>query len=60
LPNITFISVIKLLDNNGRLCYYFRLFADYFGEVEHPYILEKEQEEIIDSDVPQEEKNTEW
>ncbi len=56
LPNITFISVIKLLDDNGRLCYYFRLFADYFGEVEHPYIIEKEQEEIIDSDVPQEEK----
>jgi len=56
LPNITFISVIKLLDDNGRLCYYFRLFADYFGEVEHPYIIEKEQGEIIDSDVPQEEK----
>jgi putative restriction endonuclease len=56
LPNITFISVIKLLDDNGRLCYYFRLFADYFGEVEHPYIVENEQEQIIDSDVPQEEK----
>lgn len=56
LPNITFISVIKLLDDNGRLFYYFRLFADYFGEVEHPYIIEKEEEEIIDSDVPQEEK----
>jgi len=56
LPNITFISVIKLLDDNGRLCYYFRLFADYFGEVEHPYIIEKEEEEIIDSNVPQEEK----
>lgn len=56
LPNITFISVIKLLDINGRLCYYFRLFADYFGEVEHPYVLEKEEEAIKDSDFPQEEK----
>lgn len=46
LPNITFISVIKLLDENGKLNYYFRLFADYFGEEEHPYILEKEQEQI--------------
>jgi hypothetical protein len=46
LPNITYISVVKLLDPNGRLEYYFRLFADYFGDVEHPYILEKEQEEI--------------
>lgn len=56
LPNITFISVIKLLDTNGKLFYYFRLFADYFGEVEHPYTIEKEEEEIIDSDVPQEKK----
>jgi len=56
LPNITFISVIKLLDENGKLNYYFRLFADYFGEVEHPYVIEKEAEEIIESDVPQEEK----
>lgn len=56
LPNITFISVIKLLDENGRINYYFRLFADYFGEVKHPYVIEKEAEEIIESDVPIEEK----
>jgi putative restriction endonuclease len=56
LPNITFISVVKLIDDNGRLSYYFRLFADYFGEVEHPYTIEKEEEEIIESDVPKEEK----
>jgi len=49
LPNITFISVIKLLDENGRLNYYFRLFADYFGEAEHPYTIEKAQEEIAES-----------
>jgi putative restriction endonuclease len=46
LPNITFISVIKLLGENGKLNYYFRLFADYFGEAEHPYTIEKEQEQI--------------
>lgn len=56
LPNITFISVIKLIDDYGRLSYYFRLFADYFGEVEHPYVIEKEEEEIIESNVPLEEK----
>lgn len=49
LPNITFISVIKLLDDKGRLNYYFRLFADYFGESEHPYTIEKVQEEIAES-----------
>lgn len=46
LPNITYISVVKLLDDNGKLIYYFRLFADYFGDVEHPYTLKKEQETI--------------
>lgn len=46
LPNITYISVIKLISQSGELQYYFRLFADYFGEVEHPYVIEKEQEQI--------------
>ncbi len=46
LPNITYISVIKIVDENGKLFYYFRLFADYFGEVEHPYIIKKEEEAI--------------
>ena len=46
LPNITFISVIKLLDKGGKLSYYFRLFVDYFGEIEHPYFIEKEEEQI--------------
>lgn len=46
LPNITYISVIKIVDNKGKLFYYFRLFADYFGEVQHPYIIKKEEEAI--------------
>ncbi len=46
LPNVTFISVVKLLDENGKLNYYFRLFADYFGEAEHPYTIEKVEEQI--------------
>jgi len=46
LPNITFISVVKLLNKNNNIEYYFRLFADYFGDIVHPYTIEKEQEEI--------------
>ncbi len=46
LPNITYISVVKLADENQNLVYYFKLFADYFGEVHHPYIIEKENKEI--------------
>jgi len=46
LPNITFISVVKLLNEHNNLEYYFRLFADYFGDVVHPYILEEEEKEL--------------
>lgn len=46
LPNITYISVVKLLDANDKLSYYFRLFADYFGDAAHPYMLKEEQQEI--------------
>jgi len=56
LPNITFISVVKLLDENRKLNYYFRLFADYFGEVEHPYTLEQEEEQIEETIIDKVEK----
>lgn len=46
LPNITYISILKLFNKNKNLEYYFRLFADYFGSVEHPYLIQKEKEEI--------------
>lgn len=46
LPNITYISIVKLINEHGELNYYFRLFADYFGEVEHPYIIQQEQKQI--------------
>ena len=56
LPNITYISVVKLLDENGKLNYYFRLFADYFGEEEHPYVVEKEEEQIEETIIDKAEK----
>lgn len=46
LPNITYISIVKLFNESGNINYYFRLFADYFGDVEHPYLVEKEEEEL--------------
>ena len=46
LPNITYISVVKLIDDGGRFSYYFRLFADYFGDVQHPFQIESERKEI--------------
>ncbi len=51
LPNITYISVIKLVNEENKLLYYFRLFADYFGEIDHPYIIEKEKKQIEDTNI---------
>jgi rRNA processing protein Gar1 len=56
LPNITYISAVKLLDNDGKVFYYFRLFADYFGDVQHPYTIEKEQQEIDELENTEEKK----
>lgn len=56
LPNITYISIIKLLSDSGKLLFYFRLFADYFGDVQHPYILTKEEENIENTNVSTEVK----
>ena len=55
LPNITYISVIKLFSNNTGVEYYFRLFADYFGEEHHPSEIINLQTEIENQNV---DKNT--
>ena len=46
LPNITYISIVKIVNQQGDLFYYFKLFADYFGDVQHPYTIEQEEKEI--------------
>lgn len=43
LPNITYISIAKLKKSGGGIEYYFKLFADYFGEDTHPFILQQEE-----------------
>lgn len=37
LANITYISIVKLIGINNNIEYYYRLFADYFGDTDHPY-----------------------
>ncbi|RLA68014.1 MAG: HNH endonuclease [Epsilonproteobacteria bacterium] len=46
LPNITYITIVKLANENQELLYYFKLFADYFGDIQHPYFIHKEEEEV--------------
>ena len=45
LPNITYITIVKLVDENNQLFYYCKLFADYFGDIQHPYLINKEEQE---------------
>ena len=56
IPNITYISILKLRRlNDGMIFFYFRPFADYFGETEHPIKVFNE-EIAVNNDVadPQE------
>jgi len=46
LPNITFISIVKVKDSQKKIFFYFRLFVDYFGEVTHPDIIQAEIDKI--------------
>lgn len=53
IPNITYISILKLRRlNDGMIFFYFRPFADYFGETEHPMKIFNEEvavnEEVAD------------
>jgi len=56
LPNITYISVVKLANKDREFFYYFKLFADYFGDVQHPYIREKEDKQATELEQSEEGK----
>jgi len=47
LPNITYLSAIKLKDSEDNIHYYFRLFVDYFGENQHQVNIKKEEDSIL-------------
>lgn len=54
LPNITYISTVKLRDEDGKTWYYLRLFVDYFGNfgsLEHPSDTKQAEKEIVKSKV---------
>lgn len=56
LPNITYLSAIKLQATDGKIVFYFRLFVDYFGEVEHPNAVKQEEEKIAVEEISTDEK----
>ncbi len=56
LPNITYLASIKLQKTDNSYSYYFRLFVDYFGEVESQTTVTEQITEIENSDSSAEEK----
>jgi putative restriction endonuclease len=51
LPNITYLSALKLKSPSDKIIYYFKLFVDYFGEEAPEEIIEKEEEQILEDSV---------
>lgn len=56
LPNITYLSAIKLKAPNEEIIFYFRLFVDYFGEADHPFAVKQEEEKIAEEEISTDEK----
>lgn len=58
LPNISYLSVLKLENNANEIVYYFKPFVDYFGDYEFLDFEKEEQEEKIKGEnIPKEEKD---
>ena len=54
LPNLSYISVIKLISPSSEPLFYMRLFSDFseeFGEITHPEIIRQEEAEINNSEA---------
>ena len=56
LPKITYLAAIKLQDAQNNIVFYFRLFVDYFSEIENGNILAKQLDEIEKLDSTDEDK----
>ena len=49
LPNLSYISIMKIISESGEILFYIRLFTDFmdsFGITEHPAAIEEEEKSI--------------
>ena len=58
LPNISYLSILKIKDNSSNIFYYFRIFIDYRTDIIGYKTLEEErqEEEINDREITTKEK----
>lgn len=57
LPNISYLSVLKLKSKEKETIYYFKPFVDYFGEYENINFVKEVEKQIKEENIPQEEKD---
>ena len=60
LPNISYVSVMKLRSKQGHLYYYFRMFVDYKSDIvtyESPMV-QAEEKKIVESNLSEKKKET--
>lgn len=50
LPKITYLAAIKLKDPENNILFYFRLFVDYFGEIENKQTIDTQVKEIEEAE----------
>lgn len=56
LPNISYLSVLKLETHDHNIVYYFKPFVDYFDDYEYLNFEKEEVEKINEEDIPEEKK----
>lgn len=60
LPNISYVSILKVKSKMGKIYYYYRMFIDYKSDIvkyETP-LVKQEEEKIVNSDMPSKKKET--
>lgn len=57
LPQISYITILKIKSKNGEQFYYFRLFLDYYySPTEHPSVISEQVKKIENEKIPITEK----
>ncbi len=57
LPNISYLSVLKLESKENKILYYFKPFVDYFGEYENTSFVKEIEKQIREENIPQKKKD---
>lgn len=60
LPNISYVSILKVKSKSGKIYYYYRMFVDYNSDIEkyESSFLKEEKDKIERSSLPEKRKKT--